>query len=284
MAKARAIVKRRKAVAEHPQDHPDDGADRHRPVQKALDRATEAEAYTRKIAELVADLGETSAERRPPAAREARAGQAVAAAGPDQQPRAWPAATTATSSASATRTYQDLAGRGRRPSTRGLRQARRSPSAGSAGIPIDATYTQFEDRPQFDEVEKLADRYIAHVRHGARSTGSTWPTPEFINAARQDAVVADPAADADRRASARPAPRSDRPKPRPPATAAGAEGRARPLRVPARRPGASSRRSCRSRSRSGCSSASSTRPSASRSPGWSPCEGRPRTPTTWSRR
>src|SRR5271163_2386586 len=44
MAKARAIIKRR----------------------KALDRATEAEAYTRKIAELVADLGETSGDVKHP--------------------------------------------------------------------------------------------------------------------------------------------------------------------------------------------------------------------------
>ena len=41
---------------------PDDGADRHHRFRKALNRATEAEAYTRKIAELVADLGSTSEE------------------------------------------------------------------------------------------------------------------------------------------------------------------------------------------------------------------------------
>src|SRR5271154_3625544 len=66
MAKARAIIKRRKAV------------DNIRKItrtmeliattrfKKALNRATEAEAFTRKIAELVADLGETSQEVKHP--------------------------------------------------------------------------------------------------------------------------------------------------------------------------------------------------------------------------
>ena len=65
------------------------------------------------------------------------------------------------------------------------------------------------------------------------------------------------------------------------------DGEARPrnasLTSSSRTPRASSKRSYRSRSRSASSSASSTPPSASRSPGWSPCEARPRTPTTWSR-
>ena len=43
---------------------------------------------------------------------------------------------------------------------RGRRQARDQLTSGSAGIPADATYTQFEDRPQFDEVEALANKYI----------------------------------------------------------------------------------------------------------------------------
>src|SRR3981081_1662178 len=62
MAKARAIVKRRKSVQNIRKITR--AMERIAPARfkKALDRATEAEAYTRKIAELVADLGTTSLE------------------------------------------------------------------------------------------------------------------------------------------------------------------------------------------------------------------------------
>ena len=69
MAKARAIVKRRKAVEnirKITRTMELIATDRFR---KALNRATEAEAFTRKIAELVADLGETSSDGHTSAAR-----------------------------------------------------------------------------------------------------------------------------------------------------------------------------------------------------------------------
>ena len=62
MAKARAIVKRRKAVQNIRKITRTMELIATARFKKALDRATEAEAYTRKIAELVADLGATSAE------------------------------------------------------------------------------------------------------------------------------------------------------------------------------------------------------------------------------
>ena len=71
-----------------------------------------------------------------------------------------------------------------------------------------ASYTQFEDRPQFDEVEKLADRYIAMFLNGEIDRLDVVYT-EFINTARQDAVVRDLAADPDRR----PGPRRRSPTP-----------------------------------------------------------------------
>ena len=58
MAKARAIVKRRKSVQNiHKITRTMELIATAR-FKKALDRATEAEAYTRKIAEIVADLGD----------------------------------------------------------------------------------------------------------------------------------------------------------------------------------------------------------------------------------
>src|SRR5580704_18954915 len=62
MAKARAIVIRRKAVQNIRKITRTMELIATARFKKALDRATEAEAYTRKIAELVADLGSTALE------------------------------------------------------------------------------------------------------------------------------------------------------------------------------------------------------------------------------
>src|SRR5215211_7564831 len=62
MAKARAIVIRRKAVQNIRKITRTMELIATARFKKAMDRAAEAEAYTRKIAELVADLGETSGD------------------------------------------------------------------------------------------------------------------------------------------------------------------------------------------------------------------------------
>ena len=62
MAKARAIVKRRKSVQNIRKITRTMELIATARFKKALDRATAAEAYTRKIAELVADLGATAAD------------------------------------------------------------------------------------------------------------------------------------------------------------------------------------------------------------------------------
>ena len=147
----------------------------------------------------------------------------------------------------------------------------------------DATYTQFEDRPQFHEVEVLADRYIKLYVQGTIDRLDVAYT-QFVSSSRQIATVQTllPITTADIGRAA--------PSVRQSSSGvegggrAREEGGARPLRVPARRRGAFSKRSCRSRSRSGCSSAFWMRRSASRSPAWSPWEAPPRTPTTSSSR
>src|ERR1700760_3771426 len=60
MAKARAIVKRRKSVQNIRKITRTMELIATARFKKALDRATQAEAYTRKIAEIVADLGSTA--------------------------------------------------------------------------------------------------------------------------------------------------------------------------------------------------------------------------------
>src|SRR5213592_723824 len=62
MGNSRVIVKRRKAIRNIRKITRTMELIATARFKKALDRATQAEAYTRKIAELVADLGATSAE------------------------------------------------------------------------------------------------------------------------------------------------------------------------------------------------------------------------------
>ena len=56
------------------------------------------------------------------------------------------------------------------------------------GIPAEATYTQFEDRPSFDEVEQLADRYIASYIGGQLDRVEV-AYMRYLSAARQVPVV-----------------------------------------------------------------------------------------------
>ena len=125
MAKARAIVKRRKSVQNIRKITRTMELIATARFKKALDRATEAEAYTRKIAELVADLGSTARRSLAPAAREARRRSSGRCCSCSPATAAWPAAITATSLRLATRHAPGLS----RPtaSTRlagGRRQAR----------------------------------------------------------------------------------------------------------------------------------------------------------------
>ncbi|APW60072.1 ATP synthase F1 subunit gamma [Paludisphaera borealis] len=186
MAKARAIIKRRKAV------------DNIRKItrtmeliatarfRKAMDRATEAEAYTKKIAELVSDLGETSQNvahplfaKREPVKRSLllvlTSNRGLAGGYNGNVLRA------------AFRTYQDLQADGVVPDVE---------VSGKRGVtfwkyrklPLTASYTQYEDRPQFDDVEKLAERYITMFLKGEIDRLDVVYT-EYVNASRQNAVV-----------------------------------------------------------------------------------------------
>jgi F-type H+-transporting ATPase subunit gamma len=186
MAKARAIVLRRKAVQNIRKITRTMELIATARFKKALDRATEAEAYTRKIAELVADLGSTAQEvshplllKREPVQRALllvlTSNRGLAGGYNGNVVRV------------ATRAYFDhqtdgistileVAGK------RGINYCR------FRGIPMDATYTQYEDRPQYDDVEKLADRYIGLYVRGEIDQLDVAYT-RFHSAARQEAVV-----------------------------------------------------------------------------------------------
>ena len=186
MAKARAIIKRRQAVQNIRKITRTMELIATAKFRKALDRATEAEAFTRKIAELVADLGETSGtvthpllERREPVKRALvlvlTSNRGLAGGYNGNVLRL------------AYRTHQDLEMENIPVSIevsgkRGINFLR------YRKIPMDATYNQFEDRPQFQEVEKLADRYIAMFVKGEIDRLDVIYT-RFINSARQVATL-----------------------------------------------------------------------------------------------
>jgi F-type H+-transporting ATPase subunit gamma len=186
MAKARAIVKRRKSVQNIRKITRTMELIATARFKKALDRATEAEAYTRKIAELVADLGATSAEvshpllENRPTVRKAlllvlTSNRGLAGGYNGNVLRV------------ATRTLQDYEAEGF-PNVLEVAGKRGIAFLKYRGIPLDATYTQFEDRPQFDEVEVLANKYIGLFLRGEVDRVDVAYT-RFITASRQQAVV-----------------------------------------------------------------------------------------------
>jgi F-type H+-transporting ATPase subunit gamma len=186
MAKARAIVKRRKSVQNIRKITRTMELIATARFKKALDRATEAEAYTRKIAELVADLGSNSLavshpllEARPTVKRSVllvlTSNRGLAGGYNGNVIRA------------AFRAMQDYETEGVEPvvevsGKRGINYCK------YRNLKVAATYGQFEDRPQFDEVEVLANRYIAMFVKGEVDRVDVAYT-QFVSAARQVAVV-----------------------------------------------------------------------------------------------
>src|SRR5215212_5457439 len=164
MAKARAIVKRRKSVQNIRKITRTMELIATARFKKALDRATEAEAYTRKIAEMVANLGTTSLEVSHPLL-EVR----------DPVRRSLLLVLTI-NGGQAIESVLEVAGK------RGINYMR------FRGIPAAATYTQFEDRPQFEEVEVLADKYIGmFIRKEIDRLDVTYT--QFVSTSKQAAVV-----------------------------------------------------------------------------------------------
>ena len=186
MAKARAIVKRRKSVQNIRKITRTMELIATARFKKALDRATEAEAYTRKIAELVADLGTTAGDVSHPLL-EVREPVKKALVLVLTSNRGLAGGYNGNVLRVATRDMQDLSADGVNTSLE---------VAGKRGIAFfrfrgtkpDQTYTKFEDRPQFDEVEALAERYIGMYVRGEIDRLDVCYT-KFINAARQQAMV-----------------------------------------------------------------------------------------------
>jgi F-type H+-transporting ATPase subunit gamma len=186
MAKARAIVKRRKAIDNIRKITRTMELIATNRFRKALNRATEAETYTRKIAELVADLGKTSEGfthpllvRRDPVRRSlllVLSSNRGLAGGYNGNVLRAASIRLQENQTDGTETSLEVAGK------RGIGYFR------FRKIVPDATYTQFEDRPQFGEVEVLADRYIKMFLQGTIDRFDVAYT-QFVTSSRQIATV-----------------------------------------------------------------------------------------------
>ena len=158
MANLRALVKRRKAIRNIRKITRTMELIAAARFKKALDRATEADAYTKKIAELAADLGRNAGDVSHPLLASRPVVKKVLVL-------------VLTSNRGLCGGYNGSILREMMGKVRGLRAAgtpfdlevsgkRGQNYVKFQGIPTAAQYNQFEDKPAFDEVDKLASKYI----------------------------------------------------------------------------------------------------------------------------
>jgi F-type H+-transporting ATPase subunit gamma len=186
MANTRAIVKRRRAVRNIRKITRTMELIATARFKKALDRATEAEAYTRKIAELAAELSASATATSHPLLqrREQVRNSVLLVIGSN---RGLCGGYNAGILREAMRRFREVRAEG---VTLHLELSGKRPIAffRYQGIPAEHTYTQFEDRPRFDEVEQIANRYLQAFIGGAVDRVEV-AYMKFLNAARQVPVV-----------------------------------------------------------------------------------------------
>jgi len=150
--------------------------------KKALDRASEAEAYTRKIAELAADLSASATNVKHPLLEKhesvkngvswcSRPIAGLCGGYNSALLREMMPAFGETRPTASTFIFE-LSGK------RAIAYFRYQ------GIKADRSFTKFEDKPTFEEVEELANRYIADYIAGKIDRVEVAYT-KFINVARQ---------------------------------------------------------------------------------------------------
>jgi F-type H+-transporting ATPase subunit gamma len=186
MANTRALVKRRKAIRNIRKITRTMELIATARFKKALDRAVQAEAYTRKIAELAADLSANATNLSHPLLekRETVKNEILLVLCSNRGLcGGYNGAILREAGAQLRRDQTDgvsvqleLSGR------RAIAYYRYQ------GVGAAQTFTQFEDRPSYDEVETLADRYIAEYV-GKRVDRVSVAYMKFVNAARQVPVV-----------------------------------------------------------------------------------------------
>src|SRR5438093_3789027 len=164
MAKTRSLVQRRKAIQNIRKITRTMELIATARFKKALDRAVEAEAYTRKIAELAADLSAGASNVRHPLL-EKRAQVKTSLLLVICSNRGLCGGYNAAILREATARIRQIQAEGVRLHLE-LSGKRAIACYRYQGIPAEKTYTHFEDKPAFGEVDELADRYIAsYVAH-----------------------------------------------------------------------------------------------------------------------
>ncbi len=173
MAKARAIVKRLKAVRNIRKITRTMELVATARFKKAMDRATQAAAYTRKISEIVADLSAALASQ---SAQDGGLSHPLLQVHPTEKNAVLLVLTSNRGlcggyNAGILRVTQVRLREIRAMQSLGLRLE----VSGKRGInffkfqkqTVDATYTHFEDKPTFEQVDALGQRFIAAYTSGA---------------------------------------------------------------------------------------------------------------------
>ncbi len=186
MAKTRAIVKRRKAIRNIRKITRTMELIATARFKKALDRATEAEAFTRKIAELAADLSASAANISHPLLVKHEQVKDVLLLVLCSN-RGLCGGYNAAILREATNRIRQIRADGLNLHLE-LSGKRAISYYRFQGISAEMTFTHFEDKPRFDEVVPLADRYIAAYTSGKVDRVEV-AYMKFLNAARQTPVV-----------------------------------------------------------------------------------------------
>jgi F-type H+-transporting ATPase subunit gamma len=186
MAKTRAIVKRRKAIRNIRKITRTMELIATARFKKAMDRATEAEAFTRKIAELAADLSASAVNIQHPLLEKRDevknsllliiTSNRGLCGGYNSAILREAYARVRQIQAEGVNLHLEASGK------RGIANVRYQ------GFPMAATYTQFEDKPRFEEVDEFARRYLSdYIAHKIDRVEVAWM--KFLNAGRQVPVV-----------------------------------------------------------------------------------------------
>lgn len=186
MARLRTLVKRRKAIRNIRKITRTMELIATARFRKALDRAVEAESYTRKISELAADLSASATNVQHPLLQKRTevkkslllviCSNRGLCGGYNASILREANARVGAIRAEGVELQLELSGK------RAIAWFRYQ------GLPATATFTQFEDKPRFDDVEQLADRYLADFIAG-RIDRVEVAYMKFLNAARQTPVV-----------------------------------------------------------------------------------------------
>jgi F-type H+-transporting ATPase subunit gamma len=186
MAKTRAIVKRRKAIRNIRKITRTMELIATARFKKAMDRAVQAAAYTRKIAELAADLSATATDISHPLLEKREKIQNSLLLVITSN-RGLCGGYNGSILREAMSRIRQIRGEGvnLHPELSGKRAIA---YFRFQGIRADATFTQFEDKPRFDEVEELANRYITAFSSGQLDRVEVCYM-KFLNASRQTPVV-----------------------------------------------------------------------------------------------